>query len=117
MKNRKQKKRDGKKKENKGIDDSNAFFNGERFILIDAGGGTCDVACHEIMSDDFDVKEIVHPTGGPWGSTKKNDYFVDLLYKIFKSEWIEEFRHDDAGACIEFLLNDTIMADRCDYYV
>ena len=80
------------------------WLKGERYILIDAGGGTCDVACHEILGD-FAVKEVVHPTGGPWGSTYIDDYFIKLLYKIFNKEWIDEFRLEDPAAYTELIDN------------
>eukprot|EP01083_Nonionella_stella_P004290 12396_1 len=48
------------------IDDTPLFCEGEKYILIDGGGGTVDVACHEIMCE-FGVKEVLPPSGGPWG--------------------------------------------------
>eukprot|EP01083_Nonionella_stella_P239071 837191_1 len=44
----------------------------QEYILVDAGGGTVDIACYEII-DEFGVKEIVHPTCGKWGSCYIND--------------------------------------------
>ena len=35
---------------------------GDKYILLDVGGGTCDVACHEIMGK-FAIAEILHPSG------------------------------------------------------
>ena len=43
-----------------------SFDKGQKYILIDAGGGTVDIAFHEILGD-FGVKECHHPSGGPWG--------------------------------------------------
>merc|ERR1712151_1006939 len=78
-------------------DQHSHWLKGEKYILIDAGGGTCDVACHEILGD-FAVQEIVHPTGGPWGSTYIDDYFVAMLKTIFNEEWIANFRKEDPSA-------------------
>ena len=60
------------------------------------------MACHEILGD-FAVQDIVHPTGGPWGSTYINDYFVYLLYNIFSRKWIVEFKREDPAAYTELI--------------
>eukprot|EP01084_Bolivina_argentea_P217452 369185_1 len=31
--------------------DKNFFVRGEKYILADLGGGTADIACHEILAD------------------------------------------------------------------
>ena len=41
------------------------FGEGHKYILIDAGGGTVDCACHEITGK-FGVREIFYPTGGTY---------------------------------------------------
>ena len=74
----------------------------EKYVLVDTGDGTCDVAWHEIL-DDFAVQEIVHPTGGPWGSPYIDDYFVYLLYKISNRKWIVEFKREDPAAYTELI--------------
>ena len=51
------------------------YLKGKKYILIDAGGGTVDIACHEFM-DNFGVKELFYPTGGPWG-----DMYVDIAFE------------------------------------
>ena len=35
---------------------------GDKYMLLDVGGGTVDVACHEIM-DEFSIAEVLHPSG------------------------------------------------------
>eukprot|EP00483_Globobulimina_turgida_P011169 UN11190 len=69
-------------------------MKGDKYILVDAGGGTVDVACHEILGEngEFGVKEVLHPSGGAWGSCYIDDEFVKLLKDIFGNEWIEEFK-------------------------
>ena len=67
------------------------FTKGEKYILVDAGGGTVDIACHEIL-DEFGIKEILHPSGGPWGSCYIDDQFIQLLTQIFDNKYIEEFK-------------------------
>jgi len=85
-------------------EESSQWLKGEKYILIDAGGGTCDVACHEILGD-FAVQEIVHPTGGPWGSTYIDDHFIDFLFKVFQRDWMEEFKREDPAAYAELIDN------------
>ena len=38
------------------------FEIGDKYILLDVGGGTCDVACHEVMGE-FAIAEVLHPSG------------------------------------------------------
>ena len=35
---------------------------GDKYILLDVGGGTCDVACHKVV-DEFAIAEVLHPSG------------------------------------------------------
>ena len=76
-------------------DDNKTEFNkGDKYILVDAGGGTTDIACHEIFGEkdgDFGTKEINHLSGGPWGSCYIDDRYVQLLKDIFSDEWVNEF--------------------------
>eukprot|EP01084_Bolivina_argentea_P021865 40643_1 len=48
-------------------DNANKLKEGEEYILVDAGGGTVDIVCHKIISNN-EVKEVSDPSGGPWGS-------------------------------------------------
>merc|ERR1719410_2082251 len=78
-----------KKKESSGGDNEShfadyTFSKGQKYILIDAGGGTVDIAFHEILGD-FGVKECHHPSGGPWGSCYIDDEFVKILNIIFSA--------------------------------
>ena len=36
---------------------------GDKYILLDVGGGTCDVACHRVVEDRFAIAEVLHPSG------------------------------------------------------
>lgn len=35
----------------------------EKYLLLDLGGGTADIACHQVV-DDYTVKEVYQPSGG-----------------------------------------------------
>ena len=67
------------------------FKNGTKYLLIDAGGGTVDVSCHESMGD-MKIKELRCPSGGNWGSGLIDDRFIDLLHEIFTEEWLATFK-------------------------
>eukprot|EP01083_Nonionella_stella_P286562 975339_1 len=73
------------------INDASLFCKGEKYILIDAGGGTVDVACHEIIGE-FGVKEVLPPSGGPWGSCKVDDQYKQTLNQIFGEDLMREFK-------------------------
>eukprot|EP01084_Bolivina_argentea_P078664 142759_1 len=61
------------------------FVTGDKYLLVDAGGGTVDIACHEVLAE-FGVKEVHHPSGGPWGSCEIDNLFTELLYDIFGTD-------------------------------
>eukprot|EP01084_Bolivina_argentea_P301962 521110_1 len=65
--------------------------SGEKYLLLDLGGGTADIACHEVI-DDFHVKEIYRPTGDAWGSSYIDKHFIRLLTDLFPRGWIQQFR-------------------------
>ena len=58
--------------------------SGDKYILIDIGGGTCDFACHKIEGNCV-ISELYHPSGGSWGSCNINTkftYFIDEIFSI-----------------------------------
>eukprot|EP00484_Ammonia_sp_Unknown_P021917 CAMPEP_0197031776 /NCGR_PEP_ID=MMETSP1384-20130603/10663_1 /TAXON_ID=29189 /ORGANISM="Ammonia sp." /LENGTH=681 /DNA_ID=CAMNT_0042461351 /DNA_START=29 /DNA_END=2074 /DNA_ORIENTATION=- len=92
----------------KSVDESHfadyTFGKGQKYILIDAGGGTVDIAFHEILGD-FGVKECHHPSGGPWGSTYIDDEFVKVLHQIFTKQWVDDFKQEEPNKYTEMLMN------------
>ncbi|ETO03464.1 hypothetical protein RFI_33943, partial [Reticulomyxa filosa] len=75
---------------------------GDRFMVIDMGGGTVDIACHEIVGD-YKVKELLAPSGGAWGSTYIDKNLVHFLYQIFGETEMRKFQstHPDKFAIFE----------------
>ena len=63
------------------------YLKGRKYILIDAGGGTVDIACHEFM-DNFGVKELYYPTGGPWGDMYVDESFENILRHLIGQIYI-----------------------------
>jgi len=60
----------------------NEFNDGDRYIIIDAGGGTVDIVSHEIFGN-FGVKEVSQSRGGPYGSTNIDKKIDELLTIVF----------------------------------
>ena len=73
-------------------------------MLCDLGGGTADIACHEV--DDGDrIRQIVAPSGGAWGSAFVDDHFVRLLGEVFGAEWMGQFEREHPTKFVELLRN------------
>merc|ERR1719361_1899484 len=70
----------------------------------DAGGGTVGIACHEIVGQ-FGVKEVHHPSGGPWGSCYIDDQYIKMLAQIFGKEVMEEFQREHPNVYVELIHN------------
>ncbi len=104
-KNKNDEKKDRDKNENEESEFKNySFGKGQKYILIDAGGGTVDIAFHEILGD-FGVKECHHPSGGPCGSCYIDDEFIKITNKIFTNEWMNEFKTSSPNIYTEMLMN------------
>ena len=55
------------------------------------GGGTADIACHEIASK-YTVKSVFIETGGNWGSRNINKKFIQILDLLFGQEIMKNFQ-------------------------
>lgn len=67
-----------------------SFKDNDRYIVLDLGGGTADIACHEIINSNiknFKTKEIHPPTGGDWGSFKIDNLFLLLIECIMEETY------------------------------
>ena len=51
------------------------------------------ITCHEIIGD-LEVKEVLHPSGGLWGSTHIDDQFAKLLEMMFSKDYVEEYKKE-----------------------
>ena len=76
----------------------------EKYLLLDLGGGTADIACHEVI-DDFSVKEVYQPSGGAWGSAYIDKHFVRLLRDVFPKGWLLAFQTQHPAAYTTLLNN------------
>ena len=86
------------------IKDNNNDLNGKKYILIDAGGGTVDIACHEFMENNS-VKELHYPTGGPWGDMYVDKAFENILHDLLGNELLDSIKNEDQGAYFDLLQN------------
>ena len=92
------------------IDDDNLFddckediidLNGCKYILIDAGGGTIDIACHQFMNNN-DVKELFYPTGGPWGDKYVDSNFIRMFTQMLGCVYVRT-REIDVKKCCNYI--------------
>ena len=54
---------------------------GEKYLLLDLGGGTADIACHQVI-DDFSVKEVYQPSGGMFLLLCDDIFFLRLICSL-----------------------------------
>ncbi|XP_045203505.2 heat shock 70 kDa protein 12B-like isoform X2 [Mercenaria mercenaria] len=62
-----------------------------RYILIDLGGGTVDITCHEVSSNGS-LTELHPPIGGDFGGTSVDNKFVSVLNRIFGADIVHQFK-------------------------
>ena len=93
--------------------DASLWSKGHKYLLVDAGGGTVDIACHEIV-DAKSVKEVMHPSGGAWGSRYIDAEFEGLLAQVFGAAWMGAFRAAQANVHVELM--DNFQATKQGFY-
>eukprot|EP01084_Bolivina_argentea_P114871 204416_1 len=84
------------------LDHEKVYRHASKYILIDAGRNTVDIACHKICNDGS-VEEIVHPTGGKWGSGYIDELFVKLLEKIFGKPFMDNYKDKNPAKFVEVM--------------
>ncbi|XP_069123377.1 heat shock 70 kDa protein 12A-like [Argopecten irradians] len=52
---------------------------GGRYMVVDIGGGTVDIAVHEVSGNGKNVTEILPASGGDWGGESVNQSFFDYF--------------------------------------
>ncbi|XP_062611441.1 heat shock 70 kDa protein 12A-like [Saccostrea cucullata] len=73
-----------------------AMQPGRRFIVLDAGGGTIDMAIQEV-TDDGKLQEIDRAQGGDWGGIYVDAQFKEMLEKIVSKPAFDAFRLQNTG--------------------
>ncbi|XP_070579297.1 heat shock 70 kDa protein 12A-like [Ptychodera flava] len=64
---------------------------GTSYLVLDCGGGTIDMTVHRITSINT-IEELYKASGGPWGGTKVDEKFEDLMKEIFGKDAIRAFK-------------------------
>ncbi|XP_068733293.1 heat shock 70 kDa protein 12A-like [Montipora capricornis] len=83
---------------------------GQRYVVMDIGGGTLDVTAHEIL-DDGNMKEIYQVTGGAYGGIYVDEKFEKLLENLFGIPKVKEYRIKFPAEWLR-LMNDFEMKKR-----
>ena len=82
---------------------NDTILSNKKYILIDSGGGTVDIACHQFFSDG--VKELHHPSGGAWGDINVDKAFIKILSDILGNDLYNKIKKRKPVACFDLLDN------------
>ncbi|XP_043911898.1 heat shock 70 kDa protein 12A [Protopterus annectens] len=77
---------------------------GDRYVVVDCGGGTVDVTIHQIKLPEGHLKELYKASGGPYGSVGVDNEFESLLCKIFGSDFIDQFKVKRPAAWVDLMI-------------
>ncbi|KAK3593584.1 hypothetical protein CHS0354_018680 [Potamilus streckersoni] len=75
-----------------------------KYILLDLGGGTADIACHE-LSDTGLLRELHEPTGGDFGGITVDSAFWQFLLKVFGSKLLKDFKEHNTEDYLDLFEN------------
>ncbi|XP_061173409.1 heat shock 70 kDa protein 12A-like [Saccostrea echinata] len=78
-----------------------ALNPGQKFMVLDLGGGTVDVTLQEVLSDGS-LKQLHAPSGGDWGGVGIDDAFYSLVEKLVGKDIFEEFKHQHMFEWMKF---------------
>ncbi|XP_071125002.1 heat shock 70 kDa protein 12A-like [Mytilus edulis] len=81
-----------------------AMAPGAQFIVLDQGGGTTDIAVHEVTGENT-LKEVHQACGGHWGGITVNKQFYKFLEKIFGKDVINSIKETNPSAFYSLLRN------------
>ncbi|XP_023385873.1 heat shock 70 kDa protein 12A isoform X3 [Pteropus vampyrus] len=110
------------------------FAQGDKYVVVDSGGGTVDLTVHQIRLPEGHLKELYKATekytgrlflrvrsqfltvlnvvgarfvlnsGGPYGSLGVDYEFEKLLCKIFGEDFIEQFKIKRPAAWVDLMI-------------
>ncbi|XP_042193025.1 heat shock 70 kDa protein 12A isoform X2 [Callorhinchus milii] len=78
--------------------------HGDRYLVVDCGGGTVDLTVHEIKLPEGHLKELYKASGGPYGSIGVDYEFEKLLCKIFGEDFIDQFKIKRPAAWVDLMI-------------
>ncbi|XP_071124508.1 heat shock 70 kDa protein 12A-like [Mytilus edulis] len=77
---------------------------GSKYIVLDQGGGTTDIAVHEVTGKNT-LKEINQACGGHWGGITVNGEFYSFLIKLLGGDVINEVKINSPSDYFQLLYN------------
>ncbi|XP_068597279.1 heat shock 70 kDa protein 12A [Brachionichthys hirsutus] len=77
---------------------------GDRYVVVDCGGGTVDLTVHQIRLPEGHLKELHKASGGPYGSLGIDYEFEKLLCKIFGQDFIDQFKVKRPAAWVDLMI-------------
>ncbi|XP_041117234.1 heat shock 70 kDa protein 12A-like isoform X3 [Polyodon spathula] len=77
---------------------------GDRYVVVDCGGGTVDLTVHQIRLPEGHLKELYKSSGGPYGSIGVDYEFEKLLCKIFGVDFIDQFKIKRPAAWVDLMI-------------
>ena len=84
-----------------------SLSTGNRFMIVDCGGGTVDITVHEVecsSKGQMVLKEVIEGTGSAYGSTYVDKYFFEtFLTKKLSTEIIENIRTQKPSEYLEMV--------------
>ncbi|KAL3841758.1 hypothetical protein ACJMK2_019860 [Sinanodonta woodiana] len=78
------------------------FKPGDKYMVLDAGGGTVDITVHEVEAGGR-LREVHKATGGDWGGTKVDDAFADVLIELVGRKSLKKFKLENVEDSLDFL--------------
>lgn len=65
---------------------------GDKYFLLDCGGGTVDSIVHEVSSVHGGAGEVDEASGGPWGSQQITKAFELFIAEVVGKETFARFK-------------------------
>lgn len=73
---------------------------GSAHVVVDLGGGTCDIAAHVVNANNK-FEEITPPDGGPFGAGNINAKFESFLISVSGAPAFEKFKRKHPGEYLD----------------
>ncbi|XP_008305027.1 heat shock 70 kDa protein 12A isoform X1 [Stegastes partitus] len=77
---------------------------GDRYVVVDCGGGTVDLTVHQIRLPEGHLKELYKASGGPYGSIGIDYEFEKLLCRIFGQDFVDQFKIKRPAAWVDLMI-------------
>eukprot|EP00477_Mikrocytos_mackini_P003345 GAHX01004243.1.p1 GENE.GAHX01004243.1~~GAHX01004243.1.p1 ORF type:complete len:607 (-),score=102.75 GAHX01004243.1:180-2000(-) len=83
-----------------GSDNISVFSTGQRYLVLDSGGGTIDMTVHEVKSGGK-LHELSRASGGDWGGVMVDRNFKQMLVDIVGEDFMKEYCHSNTADYID----------------